>query len=595
MAGGNVSGRKDSFFLESVLQRILYARASLEAGKLDTALMRVLEGMLQAPALGSLSEQLNMLMRDPRLVEEMRKVMENCRVAMHPHKHAFLFYRKAYRSLLQVEAPASAPRFPDVACQEGDSIACKWPPPKYASWLCGRQCPVVNCGGSSMLPAEALQHVVQAQPCILRDLNIFPAACDRWSFDYFSGQFNQSEFSVFTSKDGDYSYWYGKPNSAGFLFSNPTEREALTFCQFLERKHQTEAEPMGCRSCYLQEALYHSKNGEQQPLRREVMSAEMVRDWERGLSWAALDQVQHAGGFGKLNTSTLFCSGRGAYSRPHYDQSSNLYLQVRGAKRWLLFAPEDGPMLYPYPKGHPLDRKSRLDFASPQLDAFPLAAGLRGRGMLAVIRPGDALYLPSHWWHAVHSLEPETLAVNFWWPPSPNPSLMPWQHAAVELARDLESVMQEVLGPPSVEEFLHAWQEDAEPRTPDCRRLRCMLLLALVGLLRSGSFPCPEEVSHVLRFLDARRYAGLLFRDPAAPAPAPAACLQPSARPGAGAPRRAVTVGAGGAFQVARSRGQGWHALESCRKGSALRHPRRGERRSPRSGIPCVRMPSAPA
>ncbi|CAK0827075.1 unnamed protein product [Prorocentrum cordatum] len=57
--------------------------------------------------------------------------------------------------------------------------------------------------------------------------------------------------------------------------------------------------------------------------------------------------------------------GRGAYSRLHYDQNANLYLQVRGAKRWLIFPPECGPMLYPYPKGHPLDRKARLDPEEP--------------------------------------------------------------------------------------------------------------------------------------------------------------------------------------------------------------------------------------
>merc|ERR1711963_979444 len=112
------------------------------------------------------------------------------------------------------------------------------------------------------------------------------------------------------------------------------------------------------------------------------------------------------------------------------------YMQVRGAKRWLLFSPDDGPNLYPYPLGHPLDRKSRFDFESPQMDMFPAAAQLHGKGMLAELHAGDVLWLPSHWWHSVQSLEEETVSLNFWWNPPLNLRKICPDHAIVEISRD---------------------------------------------------------------------------------------------------------------------------------------------------------------
>jgi hypothetical protein len=32
-----------------------------------------------------------------------------------------------------------------------------------------------------------------------------------------------------------------------------------------------------------------------------------------------------------------------------------------------------------------------------------------------VLEPGDAIYIPSMWWHSVESLAPFNLLVNYWW------------------------------------------------------------------------------------------------------------------------------------------------------------------------------------
>jgi len=261
----------------------------------------------------------------------------------------------------------------------------------------------------------------------------------------------------------------------------------------------------------VQEALWKANVGRKDPLRRELMSADLARAFEESLSWATLEQVAQEGRLDNLTTSTLFCSGSGAYSRMHYDQNANLYLQIRGAKRWLLFSPEYSAWLYPYPKGHPLDRKARLNLEAPQVDEYPWAAELSGKGVVAEILPGDALWLPSHWWHAVQALEHETLALNFWWNPSPIPSQFTVDQVFLETARDLESFLQKALTPPAVEEFLRSWELDESPATVEVAALRTFLLMTLCSFRQAGGLATPHQAQRLRKLLNSRRYAGLQF------------------------------------------------------------------------------------
>src|SRR4029079_5449696 len=34
---------------------------------------------------------------------------------------------------------------------------------------------------------------------------------------------------------------------------------------------------------------------------------------------------------------------------------------------------------------------------------------------VAELEPGDAIYIPFHWWHGVESLEPVNLFIKYWW------------------------------------------------------------------------------------------------------------------------------------------------------------------------------------
>jgi hypothetical protein len=125
----------------------------------------------------------------------------------------------------------------------------------------------------------------------------------------------------------------------------------------------------------------------------------------------------------------------------HYDFPDNVACVVAGRRRFTLFPPEQVGNLYV----GPLDRTpsgqaiSVVDFAKPDLDRYPRFAEAMASARLAEMEPGDALFVPSMWWHHVESLDPFNLLVNYWWTTSlpeaggPTPALM---HAILAL-RDL--------------------------------------------------------------------------------------------------------------------------------------------------------------
>jgi hypothetical protein len=125
----------------------------------------------------------------------------------------------------------------------------------------------------------------------------------------------------------------------------------------------------------------------------------------------------------------------------HWDLPQNLICNVAGRRRYIVLPPEELPNLYVGPldftlAGQPL---SLVDFLDPDLDAHPKFAAAARRAQVAVLEPGDALYLPSMWWHHAESLDAIGVMVNFWWRDGPQHLTTPLAallHAALTL-RDL--------------------------------------------------------------------------------------------------------------------------------------------------------------
>lgn len=105
----------------------------------------------------------------------------------------------------------------------------------------------------------------------------------------------------------------------------------------------------------------------------------------------------------------------------HFDLPDNLACVVAGRRRFTLFPPDQVANLYigPLdltPAGQPV---SLVDVTRPDLDRFPRYAQALAHAQTFELLPGDALFIPSQWWHGVESLEPISALVNFWWRQSP--------------------------------------------------------------------------------------------------------------------------------------------------------------------------------
>lgn len=101
----------------------------------------------------------------------------------------------------------------------------------------------------------------------------------------------------------------------------------------------------------------------------------------------------------------------------HFDEAHNIAVVAAGVRRFTLFPPEQidnlyiGPLEHT-PAGQPV---SLVDLHCPDLTRFPKYAEAFKHALSVELRPGDAIYIPSPWWHSVESQSNINVLVNYWW------------------------------------------------------------------------------------------------------------------------------------------------------------------------------------
>ena len=105
----------------------------------------------------------------------------------------------------------------------------------------------------------------------------------------------------------------------------------------------------------------------------------------------------------------------------HNDFPDNLACVAVGRRRFTLFPPEQFRNLYLGPIDNtPAGRAvSMVDMHAPDFDRYPRFQEALQNAQVAELEPGDALFIPSMWYHHVEGLAAFNVLVNYWWRETP--------------------------------------------------------------------------------------------------------------------------------------------------------------------------------
>ena len=101
----------------------------------------------------------------------------------------------------------------------------------------------------------------------------------------------------------------------------------------------------------------------------------------------------------------------------HYDALENMACVCAGKRRFTLFPPDQLQNLYVGPMDlTPAGQQvSLVDVENPDFDKHPRYKEALEHAKTAVLEPGDAIYVPSLWWHQVDGMESFNILINHWW------------------------------------------------------------------------------------------------------------------------------------------------------------------------------------
>jgi len=379
-------------------------------------------------------------------------------------------------SLLLLQPPGVSQRHKTVHAPKNDCVVedpaagGQW---KYEPWLCGGDLLRIDCSTDEGF-SQALSVIGRRLPVVMTNLGLLPATAS-WNIKYL--QKHTTDYPGMTvlrstREENRYLYYFAEQSDRDMSAFQGAPKYAnddlrMSFASFLQS-----AQDDPNHRYYLQLPVV---------LRQPNSEGKITETWNKGLDHVLrsdldsqinrkrLEMIEVAGRFGYCSRSQLFVGPDGSHAQCHYDQYDNIFNQVAGEKHMLIFDPRAAEGLYPFPTFHPYDEYSMVDLSHVDDRAFPRAReALAGRGRAVTLRPGESLYIPTHWWHFVQGGASSCdwcISVNLWFsierqivePPYPLPL-----HLELELARHAEFILADVCGSAAAEAIAAALRADVD-------------------------------------------------------------------------------------------------------------------------------------
>lgn len=216
------------------------------------------------------------------------------------------------------------------------------------------------------------------RPAVLKGAAKNWPAAKLWTFDYFRENFSQIPISVaeerFSRTREGLGYTIKLSDYTMARFADEVQAGAGVYLKFL---------PV---------FKYYPE------LREHLDMADMTR-WSRG----RVPKCEI--------TNEFYMGGPNTVTHLHTERSDIFHACFVGRKRWRLYPPSQSQFLYPIP-ARTLFVGSEVDFLDPDYSIHPWFR--YASGYETVLEPGDVLYFPSYFWHAVENLE-ATISANCLW------------------------------------------------------------------------------------------------------------------------------------------------------------------------------------
>jgi hypothetical protein len=237
----------------------------------------------------------------------------------------------------------------------------------------------------------AKEYLYANKPVIVTDAMQQWKAVGRWTPEFFKQEFGNMTFAL----DDDLKRKAGYKENGG--------NSEFVMSQFIDRVlHSTEEDPAPYFRNKVLYELFPSLKQDIEPL-PEYFQPNWLPD--RFL-------VKHVGQ--PLNRGAvieLYIGGKGgAFPVLHYDGAAThaFLMQIYGLKEFIVFNPDQEKFLYPSPEKENL---SQVNVGKPDLEKFPLYA--QATPTIFTLKPGELLFVPSHWWHTTKMLSPSiTISIN---------------------------------------------------------------------------------------------------------------------------------------------------------------------------------------